>query len=61
VVGAATVTGGISGAGSGFTARVITQPDADILQDRVAATAGSYAASTSGSPGGWVAQAVTLR
>src|SRR5579859_7179758 len=60
VVGAATCGNSISGAGPGFTARIITQPDLDILQDRVTTTAGSYAASTTGSPGGWTAQAVAF-
>ena len=36
LVGAGTTTGGFAGAGSGYTLRVITQPDLDILEDRIA-------------------------
>jgi hypothetical protein len=60
VVGAAVCSNYIDGPGPGFSARIITQPNADILQDRVAATIGTYAASTTGAPGGWVAQAVVF-
>ena len=43
-----------TGAGSGFSQRIITSPDADIAEDRVVTTAGSYTgtASLSGA-GGW--------
>jgi hypothetical protein len=61
VVGAVVCGNVISGAGAGFTARIITQPDTDILEDRVGATAGSYTASTTGAPAGWVTQAIALR
>lgn len=42
--------------GSGFTSRVITIPDGDIVEDAVAAAAGSYQASASLSSGTWLLQ-----
>ena len=33
-----------TGAGSGFTLRVITSPDSDIVEDRIAAVSGAYEA-----------------
>jgi hypothetical protein len=42
--------------GSGFVSRVITSPDGDIVEDRVAATAGSYQASATLSGGAWLLQ-----
>ena len=44
IVGAGTTTGGFTGAGSGYTSRIITTPDADILEDRVVTSTGSYSA-----------------
>ena len=38
------VATGTSAAGTGFTSRVITNPNGDIVEDRLAATAGSYTA-----------------
>jgi hypothetical protein len=60
LLGAGTTTGGFNGAGTGYTTRVITQPDADILEDRIVSTAGSYAATAPGS-GSWVMQLVAFR
>ena len=40
-------TGGFSTAGTGFTTRIITNPDADIAQDRTVTTAGAYTATAS--------------
>ncbi|HYR13589.1 MAG TPA: fibronectin type III domain-containing protein, partial [Mycobacterium sp.] len=49
-------------AGAGYTNRVITAPDGNILEDRTVTVAGAYSAtaSLSGS-GGWVMQLVTFR
>ncbi|HZF25870.1 MAG TPA: fibronectin type III domain-containing protein, partial [Steroidobacteraceae bacterium] len=49
-------------AGAGYTNRVITAPDGNILEDRTVTVAGAYSAtaSLSGS-GGWVMQLVALR
>jgi hypothetical protein len=61
VIGAATCSYAIYGAGPGFTTRIITQPDSNILSDQLAVTAGSYSASTIGDPANWVAQAVAFK
>jgi hypothetical protein len=54
---AAGMTGvSFSGPGAGFTSRVITAPDADIIEDAVAAAAGSYNATAPLSGGTWVLQ-----
>jgi chitodextrinase len=42
--------------GPGFTSRVITTPDGDIVEDTVAASAGSYSAAASLSGGTWILQ-----
>src|SRR5262249_20724310 len=55
----ATVT---NGPGTGFTSRLISSPDGDIVEDRVVATAGSYsAAAPLGGAGGWVMQMAAFR
>jgi hypothetical protein len=46
--------------GSGFTSRVITAPDGDIVEDAVAGIAGSYQASASLSDGTWLLQLVAF-
>ncbi len=61
LVGAGTTTGGFTGAGSGYTSRIITQPDADILEDRVVTATGSYSATAAHSSGTWVMQLVAFR
>jgi hypothetical protein len=51
-----------SGAGSGFTPRLNTSPNGDIVEDKTATTAGIYSASaTLSSISGWVMQAVAFR
>jgi glucose/arabinose dehydrogenase/chitodextrinase len=60
LLGAGTTTGAFGGAGSGYTVRVVTQPDIDILEDRIVAAAGTYAATAPGS-GSWVMQVVAFR
>jgi chitodextrinase len=59
LVGAGITSGGFNSAGSGFTSRVITN-DGDIVEDRNAATAGSYSAAAPVS-GSWIMQAVAFR
>jgi hypothetical protein len=62
LVGANIVTGGTTGAGSGFTQRLLTNPDGDIAEDGVVAATGSYSASAPLSgPCGWVMQMVAFR
>jgi len=52
---AAGITGNVfTAAGSAFTDRVITAPDGDIVEDAIAASAGSYNATASLSSGTWV-------
>ncbi|MGB2592762.1 MAG: hypothetical protein WA853_04415, partial [Candidatus Acidiferrum sp.] len=51
-----------TGAGAGFTSRVITSPDGDIAEDAVVGTAGLYTATAPVSPaGGWIMQALGIK
>ena len=50
-----------NGAGAGFTARVITNPDADIAEDEIVTAVGTYTATASIASGGWVMQLIALR
>ncbi len=51
-----------AGPGSGFTTRMITTPDGDIVEDEMVTTAGSYSASAPlTSAGPWVMQMVAFR
>jgi len=51
-----------SGAGSGFTSRIITSPDGDIAEDRIVSVIGTYSATASlNSAGSWVMQMVTFK
>ena len=61
LVGAGTTTGSFTAAGSGYTTRVITIPDADILEDRVVTSTGSYSATAAMSSSTWVMQLVAFR
>ena len=59
---AAGMTGAVfNGPGPGFASRVITVPDGDIVQDRIAPAAGSYSASAPLSGGTWLLQLVAFR
>ena len=57
---AGSTSGVFNAAGAGYTKRVITNPDGDIVEDRVVTTAGSYAATASQS-GDCVMQIVAFR
>jgi hypothetical protein len=62
LVGANTVASSTTGAGSGFTRRLLTQPDGDIAEDQIVTAAGSYNASAPlNSAAGWVMQMVAFR
>jgi hypothetical protein len=51
-----------TGPGSGFTKRLLTQPDADIAEDRAVTATGSYSASAPISPSDpWIMQMVAFR
>jgi len=59
---AAGMTGAVfTGAGSGFTNRVITNPDGDIAEDAIASSAGSYSATAPLSGGTWLLQLAAFR
>ena len=60
VFGAGMTSGSFSGSGQGYTTRIITTPDADIVFDRVMTSVGSYAA-TAFTSGNWLMQVVTFR
>ena len=60
--GAGMTTDFYGNATNGFTTRVVTQPDGDIVADRIVSTVGSYAATapvTGG--GGWLMQLVAFK
>ncbi len=62
LLGANYVATGTTAAGSGFTSRMITQPDGDIVEDRMVTAKGSYsAAAPLGSSGWWIMQMVAFR
>ncbi len=59
---AAGMTGAtFSAPGSGFTSRVVTSPDGDIVEDAVGASAGTYTATASLNSGTWVLQLAAFR
>ena len=62
IVAAATTAGTFTGPGAGYTQRILTTPDGDIVEDMAAATAGTYAVSAQqGSAAEWVMQAVSFK
>jgi hypothetical protein len=61
IFGAGTTAGGFSGAGPGFTSRIITHPDADIAEDKTVSSAGSNSAVAPVSSSYWVMQMVTFK
>jgi chitodextrinase len=59
---AAGMTGAVfTGPGPGYTSRVITSPDGDIVEDAIAASAGSSTASAPLSGGTWILQLAAFR
>src|SRR5216684_963955 len=62
IFGAATVASVVTGAGNGFTSRIITPSDGDDAEDRVVTTTGSYSATAPLSPSAaWVMQMVAFK
>ena len=60
--GANLVLTSTTGPGSGFTSRLLTQPDGDIAEDRMVTATGSYSATAPVSPSGqWIMQMVAFR
>jgi len=49
-----------TGAGTGYTTRIITNPDADLAEDRIVSSVGAYSA-TAPQNGTWVMQMVAFR
>ncbi len=61
ILGAGMTTAHFAGAGTGFISRIITNPDADIAEDRTVSAPGSYSATAPNSSGSWVMQMVAFR
>ena len=62
ILGANLVRTLTTGPGSGFTRRLLTQPDGDIGEDRMVTATGSYRANAPVSPAGpWIMQMVAFR
>jgi hypothetical protein len=59
--GANLVQTSTNGPGSGFTSRLLTNPDGDIAEDRAVTTTGSYSATAGISSGQWIMQMVAFR
>jgi IPT/TIG domain len=61
IFGAGMTSSHYTGAGSGFITRIITNPDADIAEDQVVSSTGSYSATAPASSSKWVMQVATFR
>src|ERR1035438_1210816 len=61
ILGADTIATTTTGLGSGFTSRIITSPDSDLVEDKVVSTTGSYSATANLSSGSWVMQTATFK
>ena len=60
--GASTVWTSNIGAGAGFTARILTQPNHDLVEDEMVVTTGSYSATAPlNNPGPWIMQLVAFK
>ena len=60
IFGAGDTSGVFSAAGTGFTKRIITNPDSDITEDKTVSAIGSYNA-TGKQSGGWVMQVAAFK
>ena len=62
IFGANLVQSGTNGPGSGFTSRLLTVPDSDIVEDEFVTAIGSYSATAPDSPANaWIMQMVAFR
>jgi phosphodiesterase/alkaline phosphatase D-like protein len=62
LIAADTVATHSPNAGTDFTARIVTKPDGDILEDRIITATGSYSGTASVAPSGWwIMQMVAFR
>ena len=60
VVAAGATTNFFTTAGEEWSMRIITVPNADIIEDRVAPASGTVSATATGDTGGWIMQAVAF-
>jgi glucose/arabinose dehydrogenase/PKD repeat protein len=60
IIGAGMTTGEYTAAGAGFTTRIITNPDRDIIEDRNVTATGTYSA-TAPQTASWLMQMVTFK
>ena len=62
LVGVGMTAHAYTGPGTGYTSRIITTPDADIAEDRVVASAGTYRATApQNCAGAWIMQLVSFK
>ena len=61
ILGADTIATTTTGVESGFTSRIITSPDSDLVEDKIVSATGSYSATASLSSGSWVMQMATFK
>ena len=61
LLGANLVQTHTTGAGASFTNRMITNPDGDILEDRIVTAVGNYSAAAPLQSAQWIMQMVTFR
>ena len=62
IVGANLVLGTTTGPGNGFTQRLLTAPDGDIVEDQIVTAAGSYSATAPQNPSNaWIMQMVAFK
>ncbi|HSX16948.1 MAG TPA: hypothetical protein VLH86_02500 [Patescibacteria group bacterium] len=60
IVAAGTAINSMNAAGAGYTQRIVTSPNLDLVEDKIVTTAGAYNATATAS-GNWVMQAVAFR
>src|SRR5262249_38741330 len=61
IFGANIVQTTTTGPGSGFTSRLLTSPDGDIVEDRIVTATGRHSATAPLSSGQWIMQMVAFR
>ena len=61
IFGAGMTTTHFTGAGSGFTSRIITSPDGDIAEDGIVTSTGTYSAAAGVTSSKWIMQIATFR
>src|SRR6202041_2841118 len=61
ILGADTIATTTTGVESGFTSRIITSPDSNLVEDKVVSTTGPYSATASLSSGSWVMQMAAFK